>query len=121
MTTHIRPYFQATLQKELANLQQVPLHRTALEIANEADIMDRTLSAANRDLAAVAIEMVGRKQREVRMALGRLRNGNYGECQCCGEEISEKRLRAVPWASLCITCQEHAEQEETSATQPATA
>jgi DnaK suppressor protein len=44
------------------------------------------------------------------MALNRLREGVYGECQCCGNEISARRLRAVPWANLCITCQENAER-----------
>jgi DnaK suppressor protein len=31
--------------------------------------------------------------------------GSYGMCNCCGQRISEARLRALPLASLCITCQ----------------
>lgn len=45
-------------------------------------------------------------------ALARLDNGDYGECQNCGERIGKKRLEAVPWAILCISCKELEEQEE---------
>lgn len=121
MTTHNSSYFRAALQIELAHLQQLPAHRTALEVSNEADVLDRTLGAANRDLAPFGFEMSGCKRREVSITLDRLGGGTYGECQCCRDEISEKRLRAVPWASLCITCQEHAEQEEVSDRLPAAA
>ena len=47
-----------------------------------------------------------RALREVEQALERLRTGEYGTCQECGEPVSEKRLQAVPWARYCIRCQE---------------
>ena len=43
-------------------------------------------------------------------ALGRLREGTFGECVSCGKEINAKRLEAVPWTRHCIECQEKAEQ-----------
>ncbi len=43
-------------------------------------------------------------------ALDRIRQGNFGECISCGEEINPKRLEAVPWARYCIACQERIEQ-----------
>lgn len=42
-------------------------------------------------------------------ALARMDGGDYGECGECGEKISEARLRAVPWATLCLDCQEDKE------------
>jgi len=42
-------------------------------------------------------------------ALERLEQGDYGECQDCGEPISEARLKALPWAVYCINCQEKRE------------
>jgi DnaK suppressor protein len=36
----------------------------------------------------------------------------YGICQECGEEISEKRLKAIPWAQFCLNCQEKKENED---------
>ncbi|WP_367103921.1 TraR/DksA family transcriptional regulator [uncultured Psychrobacter sp.] len=42
----------------------------------------------------------------VENALSRIENGTYGECEVCGRDIEEKRLEAVPYATLCM---EHAE------------
>ena len=42
----------------------------------------------------------------VENALSRIENGNYGECEVCGEKIEEQRLKALPYATLCM---EHAE------------
>lgn len=39
-------------------------------------------------------------------ALSRIESGTFGECMSCGQEISSKRLDAVPWSRYCITCQE---------------
>ena len=48
----------------------------------------------------------------IRLALGRLNDGAYGECLMCGDEISRKRLEAVPWTPYCIRCQERIESGE---------
>jgi DnaK suppressor protein len=44
--------------------------------------------------------------RKVDAALDRIRTGEYGVCLECEEEISEKRLHAVPWAEYCVHCQD---------------
>jgi DnaK suppressor protein len=44
----------------------------------------------------------------VEEALDRIKVGDYGSCQACGDPIPGKRLKAVPWARYCITCQERA-------------
>jgi len=43
-------------------------------------------------------------------ALARLGDGDFGDCQNCGQEIQPKRLDAIPWAAYCIRCQELQEQ-----------
>jgi DnaK suppressor protein len=48
--------------------------------------------------------------RAIQDALARLKRGEYGYCQRCGEEISSRRLEAMPHATLCIECQERAER-----------
>jgi len=44
--------------------------------------------------------------REIREALERIDDGEYGHCGECDEPISKKRLEAIPWARHCIECQE---------------
>jgi len=45
-------------------------------------------------------------------ALARLEQGTYGNCFECGEEIAEKRLRALPFAVRCKDCEEAKENVE---------
>lgn len=47
-------------------------------------------------------------------ALRRLPRDEFGICQQCGQEIGRKRLAAIPWAPLCINCQEKNEEEQKS-------
>ena|SRR5581483_2001163 len=44
--------------------------------------------------------------REIGDALHRIETGHYGVCMECEEQISIKRLDAVPWARYCVSCQE---------------
>ena len=46
----------------------------------------------------------------VEEALTRIREGSFGECVNCGNEVNSKRLEAVPWTRYCIACQEKAEK-----------
>jgi len=50
--------------------------------------------------------------RNVRAALHRIDEGMYGVCLHCEEDISPKRLNAVPWAPYCIACQETADRNQ---------
>lgn len=43
---------------------------------------------------------------QVNQALARIDNGTYGICANCNRPINEKRLEAIPWASLCLDCEE---------------
>lgn len=45
-------------------------------------------------------------------ALRKLNEGTYGICEDCGDEISEERLKVLPFAIYCIDCQEKREQIE---------
>ena len=46
----------------------------------------------------------------VESALDRIRQGSFGQCISCGEDINTKRLEAVPWTRYCIACQEKLEK-----------
>jgi RNA polymerase-binding transcription factor DksA len=48
--------------------------------------------------------------REIEQALTRLRQGTYGVCERCQRPINPYRLRAIPYATLCIACKEAAER-----------
>jgi len=48
---------------------------------------------------------------QVEAALERIENGMFGKCNNCGNDISIDRLEALPYAELCIECQEKQEKK----------
>lgn len=53
-----------------------------------------------------------KRLREIDDAVRKIDQGSYGICEECSEEISEKRLKIMPAANLCIDCQENKEKFE---------
>jgi DnaK suppressor protein len=58
----------------------------------------------------VAPTQQARELQEIRRALQRIAQGNYGRCQRCGGEIPHSRLGAQPASELCLACQVESEQ-----------
>jgi DnaK suppressor protein len=80
--------------------------------ASEADIQD--------DIEFALIQMKSETLHKIEEALTRHAEGTYGYCFECGDEISERRLRALPFAVRCKDCEEAreiAEQRERQQTQ----
>jgi len=50
------------------------------------------------------------KANQLAEALERVRRGEYGLCQECGEPIASARLRAIPEATACVLCQDRQER-----------
>jgi DnaK suppressor protein len=50
----------------------------------------------------------------IKKAIEAIDTGQYGECTRCEGPINDKRLEAVPWAAMCIACQEEAEAAQAS-------
>jgi len=80
--------------------------------SSEADIQE--------DIEFALIQMKAETLNKITEALTRLEEGAYGYCFDCGEEISPKRLRALPFAVRCKDCEEAREvavQRERTLTQ----
>ena len=73
-------------------------------VSSSADnhLADTASETFERELDEGLEEGAVRRLREVDAALERIDQGTYGTCAVCGKEISEARLEAVPWTSLCI-------------------
>jgi DnaK suppressor protein len=100
----------AVLKKKHAEAARALGRREGLAVERTPDSLDEVLFASARELSTRNLERESTLLREVRAALGRIADGSYGVCLECEEEISEKRLKAVPWATLCIACQEHSDR-----------
>jgi DnaK suppressor protein len=102
--------FQDILNAKHAELARTLGRRDGIAIERAPDALDEVQLAAERELTTRGLERGSNLMRNVRAALWRIDEGSYGTCLECEEEISQKRLRAVPWATLCITCQEKADR-----------
>lgn len=86
--------------------------RSEVYIEQAADLLDQVQAAEARELAVRNLDRSARLLRQIEEVLRRLDTGEYGICADCEEEIAPKRLRAVPWAQLCLKCQEFADQSK---------
>jgi DnaK suppressor protein len=104
--------FKKILGSRQAELQQIVFNRDGIIIEKSADALDEVQHAAERDLAIHNLDREWNLLRSVRSALRRIEDDSFGICVHCEEEITPKRLTAVPWAPFCIQCREHADRNQ---------
>jgi DnaK suppressor protein len=97
---------RAALEAKVAELTAAFQDRSGLTIENSADMLDTTRMATDRDVLVQRLNISAEMLSDVREALGRLDRGAYGVCEDCEESISPRRLHAIPWARVCVKCQE---------------
>lgn len=112
MTKNELNKYKALLEAKQAELAGGLRNREGIAIEKTADALDEVQLAGERELAIRTLDRESILLRSVRGALSRLADGSYGTCLHCEEEISPKRLNAVPWTAYCIKCQEAADRHE---------
>jgi DnaK suppressor protein len=109
MTQNELKKFRAVLDARQAELERLTRSREGLAIETSPDELDRIQNATEREIAVGNLEREFVLLRAVRAALRRLDTGMFGICLDCADDISPKRLAAVPWTSSCIACQQAAD------------
>jgi DnaK suppressor protein len=104
-------------RRERILIQDVDVHRREQlserqawvneDVGDEGDAAVATLTADVRALETTR-DLV--ELRAIDAALARLKNGSFGYCTDCGDEIGRARLKANPTAIRCIDCQRHRER-----------
>jgi RNA polymerase-binding transcription factor len=74
--------------------------------AEVVDDVEASEAEAQGDLELAIVEIRSEMLVRIDEALARLKQGVYGDCFACGEEIAERRLRALPFAVRCRDCEE---------------
>ena len=103
-----------TLEAKLAGIATGSDKRADIVIQQAPDALDQTQLAAERDLTVTLLNRESKLSRRIQGALRRMEEGDYGICLACEEPISVKRLQAVPWAELCLGCQERSDRAAAS-------
>lgn len=102
--------FELVLRTRAQELARSLAERNQITIERSADESDQRLHAAGRESSAQALAGASHLLRQVEGARDRMRDGAFGICLRCEEEIPLKRLQAIPWAAFCLSCQQMAEE-----------
>ena len=96
----------ARLKSGLANVRDAegPAVR-----AGALDDLDASADDLQREIAFATMQAQGEILQRIDEALRRLAQGQYGRCRECGDDISEARLAALPFAVRCVDCERRRE------------
>jgi DnaK suppressor protein len=100
---------------ELANAVQHRWRDARADNIVEPDVLDEGESSeadTQEDIEFALLQMKTETLNKITLALRRLAEGTYGSCLECGEDIATARLRALPFAVRCTTCEEARESAE---------
>ena len=88
------------LQVKLRELTHSGGWRDTIAVEHNADPLDTTQRALEREMATRGLDRKTTLVRQIRAAMDRIDREEYGVCLDCEEPISHKRLAAIPWAAL---------------------
>ena len=74
------------------------------------DIAEIASSSSNEILEITVAEEDAKELKQIEDALDRIKAGHYGVCEQCGRMIKKARLKAIPFATLCVSCKEEEER-----------
>jgi DnaK suppressor protein len=83
-----------------------------LDTDSVQDIADRSVLSMSKESLFERADQQRIVLRMVEGALRRISNGSFGVCASCGDDISARRLEALPWTQYCVRCQEALEDEQ---------
>jgi len=90
----------------LRNRRQILRDGLPTATSGVLDFEEHSLDAEEQDVGFSVLELTSRTVRGLETALQRLEAGKFGTCSDCRCRISDARLRALPFAALCLACQE---------------
>lgn len=99
--------------------QKILRHLEDLTDSSEEGLQDSSgdeVDIASMEISQASLQKIGKREtyllKKIDLALKKMEDGTYGECEECGEQISVARLMARPVAQLCIDCKTEQESLE---------
>lgn len=102
-------------RRELANAVLDRKRDARADNITELDVLDEGETSeadTQEDIEFALLQMKTETLNKITLALQRLAEGTYGNCLECGDDIAAARLRALPFAVRCKTCEEARESAE---------
>jgi DnaK suppressor protein len=112
----LRALLHAVREQTVHDIEEQIGRRLSAPGARETDLVMDMEDLAAKDLGEgvdyTLLEMRYRTYKDIADAFRRLEEGTYGHCERCEVAIPIARLKAEPFARLCVPCQEQAEAVE---------
>lgn len=102
------------LTKELEEIENRTSRRGRLDAAVEEQDFDENPGDAASETLERGTELALERNivdllEQIQLSLSKIEDGSYGVCDYCGRAIAERRLKALPYATLCIQCKDRME------------
>ena len=108
----MKTYREKLLQKKHEILEAYQKNKTYGMEADEVgaqDIADKASNSYTKEFLFSLSNTERNLLQEVDEAIVRIETRRFGVCAACEDDMNLKRLEAVPWARLCLSCQEKQE------------
>ena len=96
----------------VGQVAEMEMYSRERDLEATQDPADMAANAYNKELLLSMSTKDRQLLQMIKEALDRMDKDEFGFCISCEEPIQEKRLAAIPWARLCLRCQELAERGE---------
>jgi len=112
LVTKLKEDYQTLLREVRGELENSgDQHRIELLNREPGDSGDESMANALADFNLTTLDRHIDGVRDVEAAFQRIKDGEYGVCIDCGDDIPFNRLQAYPTAKRCFVCQEKRERE----------
>jgi len=101
----------AMRQKLIAEISEKPIPESLLATTDIGDIVDQAGDERDRELSLLLTGRDKEKLQAINEALEKIKDGSYGICEECGDKIGPGRLKVMPLARYCVSCQSKLEKE----------
>ncbi len=98
-------------EKLLTGISESPVPEALITQTDIGDVIDQAGDERDRELSLLLSGRDKEKLLAINEALEKLREGTYGICEECGEKIGPGRIKVMPLAKFCVSCQAKLEKE----------
>lgn len=98
-------------EKLLAEISENLIPESLQATSDIGDVVDQAGDERDRELSLLLTGRDKEKLLAINEALEKLNEGSYGTCEECGEKIGPGRLKVMPLAKFCVSCQSRLEKE----------
>ena len=106
---------RARLRGDVTHLADAALKKSRTEANGDLSSMPIHMADIGSDnfeqeFTLSLMQSEGGTLEQIEVALERIEDGTYGQCEECGGRIPKQRLTAVPYATMCVKCASESEQ-----------